>query len=252
MRGPGEDHTRTLVLASAGTGLVLLAFANVVVTVVPTIAALGGGANDETWALSGMSLGLATMLLSLGAIADDYGRRRVFVLSSLALALSSLLAALAPGRRTVRRRQDPAGRCGCGSGGLKPRLDRPRVSRRCGAHARDRGVGRRRRRGYRPGPAGRRCADARRQLANRVLAPGRGRCAAGARGATAAGNARRVLAPHRRTRDGAVRVGDGDARGGSDAGTRGVGPRVNDRAAGGEPGAADRDSSPWSGVGASR
>lgn len=41
-----------------------------------TIAAVGGAASGEGWALSGMSLGLATMLLSLGALTDDacFGR----------------------------------------------------------------------------------------------------------------------------------------------------------------------------------
>ncbi len=94
--GDGSNPIITLVVASAGTALVLLVFANVVVTVTPTIVGLRGGAAGETWALSGMSLGLATMLLSLGAVADDYGRRRVFLVSGLALAASSALAALAP------------------------------------------------------------------------------------------------------------------------------------------------------------
>ncbi|MDQ6607981.1 MAG: MFS transporter [Actinomycetota bacterium] len=84
-------------MASGGTGLVLLVFASVVTTVAPTVAALHAGASGETWALSGMSLGLATMLLSLGAIADDYGRRRVFLLSLIALVGSSVMAAAAPG-----------------------------------------------------------------------------------------------------------------------------------------------------------
>jgi MFS family permease len=85
-----------LLLASLGTGLVLVVFANVVSTVAPTISALRGGASGETWALSGMSLGLAAMLLSLGSVADDYGRRRVFLASNFALAASSVLAAAAP------------------------------------------------------------------------------------------------------------------------------------------------------------
>jgi len=95
----GEDSTSavTLVVASAGTGLVLLVFANVVTTVAPTISELGGGTAGETWALGGMSLGLATMLLSLGAVADDHGRRRVFLFSSVALAAASVLAAIASG-----------------------------------------------------------------------------------------------------------------------------------------------------------
>ncbi len=95
--GAASTPTITLLVASAGTGLVLLVFANVVSTVGATISALRAGTGGETWALGGMSLGLATMLLSLGAMADDYGRRRVFLLSSLTLAAASALAATASG-----------------------------------------------------------------------------------------------------------------------------------------------------------
>src|SRR5919198_4069183 len=57
---------------------------------------VGAGGSAETWALSGMSLGLATALLTLGAGADALGRRRVLVWSSVLLAAASALGALAP------------------------------------------------------------------------------------------------------------------------------------------------------------
>jgi len=46
--------------------------------------------------LSGMSLGLATALLAAGALADDFGRRRVLMWSAAALVATSAAGALAP------------------------------------------------------------------------------------------------------------------------------------------------------------
>jgi MFS family permease len=86
----------TLLIAAAGTLLVLLVFGTVVTTVSATVSGLHAGPQGQTWGLSGMSLGLATTLLSFGAIADDYGRRRVFLFGCLGLVLASSLAALAP------------------------------------------------------------------------------------------------------------------------------------------------------------
>jgi MFS family permease len=85
----------TLAVAAFGTLLVLADFSAVVTTVGETSRSLGGGVSAQTWALSGMSLGLATALLTLGALADDFGRRRVLLASAVALALASALAALA-------------------------------------------------------------------------------------------------------------------------------------------------------------
>lgn len=85
----------TLAVAAMGTLLVLGDFSAVVTTVGETSRSLGAGASGQTWALSGMSLGLASALLTVGALADDLGRRRVLVGSAAALAAASALAALA-------------------------------------------------------------------------------------------------------------------------------------------------------------
>jgi MFS family permease len=90
------DRTRTLTVAASGTLLVLAIFSAVVTTIGDTAHAVGGGVSGQTWALSGMSLGLATALLTLGALADDLGRRRVLVWSAVVLAGTSAIAALAP------------------------------------------------------------------------------------------------------------------------------------------------------------
>jgi MFS family permease len=93
---PSErDAARTLLIAGAGTFLVLATFASAVSTVGLTAADLHTGLSGETWALSAISLGLASALLSAGVLADAYGRRRVFVLSSAALATASVLGAVA-------------------------------------------------------------------------------------------------------------------------------------------------------------
>ena len=71
-------------------------FSAVVTTVGDSNRALHGGVSSQTWTLSGMSLGLAATLLTVGALADDLGRRRVLVISSALLAVFSALAAAAP------------------------------------------------------------------------------------------------------------------------------------------------------------
>ena len=89
-------ETRTLAVAAWGTLLVLAVFSAVVTTVGDSAQSLNGDVSSQTWALSGMSLGLAVALLTVGALADAFGRRRVLVLSSSVLAVTSALGAVAP------------------------------------------------------------------------------------------------------------------------------------------------------------
>ncbi len=86
----------TLLIASAGTFLVLVAFTSTVTTVGPTARALHAGPGGRTWILSSISLGLAVALLALGELADSRGRQRIFVWSTGALALTSVATGLAP------------------------------------------------------------------------------------------------------------------------------------------------------------
>ncbi len=95
-RAGGAAEIRTLAVAAWGTLLVLAVFSAVVTTVADSARALNGGVSGQTWALSGMSLGLAVALLTVGALADAFGRRRVLVLSSAVLAVTSALGAVAP------------------------------------------------------------------------------------------------------------------------------------------------------------
>ncbi len=90
------EASRTLFVAASGTLLVLAVFSAAVTTVGDSLRSLHGGVASQTWTLSGMSLGLAVALLTVGALADAFGRRRVLVISSGALAVTSALGAVAP------------------------------------------------------------------------------------------------------------------------------------------------------------
>lgn len=65
---------RTLRVAALGTLLVLAVFSAIVTTIDDSVRSLHAGIAGETWALSGMSLGLATALLTAGALADGSSR----------------------------------------------------------------------------------------------------------------------------------------------------------------------------------
>ncbi|WP_242497544.1 MFS transporter [Nocardioides oleivorans] len=84
---------RTLATASLGTVAVLVAFTAPLANFNETVAGLGAGHRGGTWVLSSMSIGLGAFLLTAGRLADDYGRRRWFVLGSLLLGLASLVGA---------------------------------------------------------------------------------------------------------------------------------------------------------------
>lgn len=86
---------RTLVTASLGTVAVLVAFTAPLANFNQTVAGLGAGRSGGTWVLSSMSIGLGAFLLTAGRLADDYGRRRWFVIGALVLGLSSLVGAVA-------------------------------------------------------------------------------------------------------------------------------------------------------------
>ncbi len=58
----------------------------------PGIAAdLHTGVSAQAWLLNGTPLGLAALLLVAGSLADDYGRRRIFVAGTIALGITTVL-----------------------------------------------------------------------------------------------------------------------------------------------------------------
>ena len=86
----------TLAVAGTATFLALVAFTTPLATLPSTATALAAGPEAQAWILSSMSIGLGVALLSVGALGDDLGRRRVLVLGAAVLAASSVLGALAP------------------------------------------------------------------------------------------------------------------------------------------------------------
>ena len=78
-----DTTRRTLLSASLGTLVAMIAFTAPLSTVNPTVAGLDAGVAGRTWILSSMSIGLGAFLLTAGRVADDYGRRRTFVAGAL-------------------------------------------------------------------------------------------------------------------------------------------------------------------------
>lgn len=88
--------TATLVVTAAATFLALMDYTAPLTAIPDLSAALGANASEVTWLVNSMPLGLAALLLVSGGMADDYGRKRLFVLGSGALAVSLAISALVP------------------------------------------------------------------------------------------------------------------------------------------------------------
>jgi predicted MFS family arabinose efflux permease len=87
--------TRTLALTSAATAVALMIYTAPAVTLPDTAAALHTSVSAQAWLLNGTPLGLAALLLVAGSLADDYGRRRIFVAGTVALGITTVLGAFA-------------------------------------------------------------------------------------------------------------------------------------------------------------
>ncbi|WP_406717806.1 MFS transporter [Streptomyces althioticus] len=100
-RGAGPESPprpgATLALTSAATAVALMTYTAPIVTLPATAAALHTPLSAQAWLLNGTPLGLAALLLVAGSLADDYGRRRIFVWGTLALGVTTALGALATG-----------------------------------------------------------------------------------------------------------------------------------------------------------
>jgi EmrB/QacA subfamily drug resistance transporter len=86
------------VLLTASTGCAMTVLdTNVVAIVLPTVARdFGASFADIEWVISTYVSCFASLLLPAGAIADRFGRRRVFLIGIGAFAVASLLCGLAP------------------------------------------------------------------------------------------------------------------------------------------------------------
>jgi MFS family permease len=89
------EQRRTLAMASAGTLLVLVTFVTPLATGVRTTVSLHASPGTQAWLLSAMSVGLAAALLTAGVLADDLGRRRVFIGGLLVVGVGAGVVAVA-------------------------------------------------------------------------------------------------------------------------------------------------------------
>ncbi|WP_344647286.1 MFS transporter [Cryptosporangium japonicum] len=99
MTGTSEPMTRerTVLAVVCAATLLTLADYTAPAVVLPTLAAeLHATATAQVWVLNGITFGLAVLLLPAGSVADDYGRRRVFVGGVAGLSLAMAASALAP------------------------------------------------------------------------------------------------------------------------------------------------------------
>ncbi|MFJ2057714.1 MFS transporter [Streptomyces sp. NPDC087908] len=95
---PPRASTRpraALAVTAAATAVALMNYTAPMLTLPETAAAFGTPASARAWLLNGTPLGLAVLLLVAGSLADAHGRRRVFLLGTLGLGLTTALGALA-------------------------------------------------------------------------------------------------------------------------------------------------------------
>lgn len=94
---PSRGAVRALAVASTATLLALMNYNSTFSTLSVMARDLHAGTAAQTWFLSSGALGLAVLLLITGSLADDYGRKRVFVCGAAGFALASVVCAAAPG-----------------------------------------------------------------------------------------------------------------------------------------------------------
>ncbi|WP_327367608.1 MFS transporter [Streptomyces sp. NBC_01217] len=90
-----KTATGTLAATAAATAIALMNYTAPMTAVPGLSAALATPASGRAWLLNGAPLGLAVFLLVAGSLADDYGRRRLFLVGTLALGVTTGLGALA-------------------------------------------------------------------------------------------------------------------------------------------------------------
>lgn len=92
--------TAILTIIAIATGLVLAVFTLPLTTLEATSVAIGAGAGGQAWILSAMPLGCAVGLLPGGALADAYGRKRIFNIG-LVIMGAALVASMAANNAPV-------------------------------------------------------------------------------------------------------------------------------------------------------
>nr|WP_229915476.1 MFS transporter [Streptomyces filamentosus] len=82
-------------MTATATAVALMNYTAPMLTLPAMADAFGTPSSAQAWLLNGTPLGLAVLLLVAGALADAHGRRRVFLLGTLALGVTTALGALA-------------------------------------------------------------------------------------------------------------------------------------------------------------
>ncbi|MFJ4621611.1 MFS transporter [Streptomyces sp. NPDC088812] len=82
-------------MTSAATAVALMTYTAPTVTLPETAADLHTPLSAQAWLLNGTPLGLAALLLVAGSLADDHGRRRIFVSGTFVLGLTTALGGCA-------------------------------------------------------------------------------------------------------------------------------------------------------------
>src|SRR6476660_2327942 len=85
----------TLVVVCAATFMLLLDVTIVMVALPDVQRALDASFSDLQWTTNAYALSLAALLLTSGSLADQYGRRRLFVIGMVIFTLASLLCGVA-------------------------------------------------------------------------------------------------------------------------------------------------------------
>ncbi|MFH9722346.1 MFS transporter [Streptomyces sp. NPDC017254] len=91
----GTRPRATLAVTAAATAVALMNYTAPMLTLPDMAAAFGTPASAQAWLLNGTPLGLAVLLLVAGSLADAHGRRRIFLLGTLALGLTTALGGFA-------------------------------------------------------------------------------------------------------------------------------------------------------------
>ncbi|MCX4981098.1 MFS transporter [Streptomyces sp. NBC_00572] len=91
----GTRPGAALAVTAAATAVALMNYTAPMLTLPDMAAAFATPASAQAWLLNGTPLGLAVLLLVAGSLADAHGRRRVFLLGTLALGLTTALGAFA-------------------------------------------------------------------------------------------------------------------------------------------------------------
>lgn len=87
--------TATLAVTALATTVALMNYTSPLTTVPDISAALATRASGQAWLINGTPLGLAAFLLVVGSLADDYGRRRLFLIGTLGLGVTTAAGAFA-------------------------------------------------------------------------------------------------------------------------------------------------------------